>query len=88
MTRQCSGRLVLDSNVVTNVPVHSHGEKQAEIAVHEAKLHLKKRAANTDYPTKHLVAECVGGLNYNVPTRPCGNSSINLSWSKLSQTLR
>ena len=41
----CKARFVLHDQRVKNSPLHNHGDQQAEIIVHRAKIQLKSRAA-------------------------------------------
>jgi len=65
----CSARLTLDGDTPTNTPVHTHGEQQAEILVHKAKVSLKKKAATSDQSTKFLVASTTAGLDFETSSK-------------------
>ena len=55
--KTCSGRLnLLADTTVTGTKPHTHPPTPAENSVHTAKQSLKRKAAETDLPTKHLVA--------------------------------
>ena len=49
---------------VKNSPLHNHGDQQAEITVHRAKVQLKSRAATSDMSTKRIVAQTFSGLDF------------------------
>ena len=63
--KTCSGRLSLvDDTTVTSTKPHMHPTTPAENSVHCAKQTMKQKAASTDHPTKHLVADAVGPLSF------------------------
>ena len=57
-------KLTLDGDTPCSTPVHNHGEQQADITVHKAKVSLKKKAATSGHGTKFLVASTVAGLDF------------------------
>ena len=82
----CSGRLsLLDDTTVTSSKPHTHPPTPAENSVHVAKQTLKRKAADTDLPTKHLVADAVGPLSFEALTKlNCQQPSL----SKMARTAR
>ena len=60
----CKARFVLHDQRVKNSPLHNHGDQQAEITVHRAKVQLKSRAATSDMSSKRIVAQTVSGLDF------------------------
>ena len=67
----CKARItVVNHELISAVPTHpSHDTQYSETHVHVAKQTLKKRAAQTDLPTKHIVAESVGGMNFETRSK-------------------
>ena len=53
----CKARItIVDRQLTSPVPDHlTHDVQHAETRVHVAKQNLKKKAAETDLPTKHMV---------------------------------
>ena len=64
LTPDCSGRLTLYDDAISNSPSHYHDEQRAKITVHLAKKLLKQRAATSDLSTKHIMASTVAGLGF------------------------
>ncbi len=62
----CKARItIVDRQLTSPVPSHpTHDVQHAETRVHVAKQYLKKKADETDLPTKHMVAESVNGLGW------------------------
>ncbi|KAL5259824.1 hypothetical protein ACHWQZ_G010062 [Mnemiopsis leidyi] len=61
----CPARITtVDEQLISPVPVHTHEPQHAENTVHIAKQELKRRAAETDLPTKYLAAETVSGMGF------------------------
>ena len=60
----CKVKFVLHDQRVKNSPLHNHGDQQAELTVHRAKVKLKSRAATSDISTKRIVAQTVSGLDF------------------------
>ena len=60
----CKARFVLHDQRVKNSPLQNHGDQQAELTVHIAKVQLKSRAATCDMSTKRIVAKTVSGLDF------------------------
>ena len=61
----CRARITLneDDSLVSPPPsIHSHPASVAETHVHMVKQNLKRKVAESDLPTKYLVAKHVGGL--------------------------
>ena len=57
----CSARITLTDGVLSSpIPDHSHPSQEAAIAVLGMKNHIKKRSAETDMPTKEIVADSLG----------------------------
>ena len=73
----CRARITLnvEGNLVSPPPSHSHSAPVAETHVHTVKQNLKRKAVESDLPTKYLVAEAVGGLNFE--TRAKLNCDLN-----------
>ena len=70
MCVNCPARLTLhDNTTVTKVAEHPHpaSATPAENCVHVAKQTMKRKAGETDLPTKHLVADAVGPLSLSKP---------------------
>ena len=66
----CSARITtVDKQLVSPVPDHSHDPPLAENTVHVAKQNLKRRAAETDLPTKYLAAEAVAGIGFEARSK-------------------
>ena len=59
----------VDKQLVSPVPVHSHEVQHAEKTVHIAKQILKRKAAETDFPTKYLAAETVAGMRFEARSK-------------------
>ena len=60
----CKARFVLHDQRVKNSHLHNHGNQQAELTVHRAKVQLKSRAATADISTKRIVAQTVFRLDF------------------------
>ena len=55
----------MDGEFITPVPDHPTQDVQhSETYVHVSKQSLKRNAAQTDHPTKRLVAQAVSGMNF------------------------
>ena len=67
----CRARIVLvNGGLVSPVPDHpTHDVQFSETYVHVAKQTIRKNAAQTDRPTKLLVAEAVNGMNFETRTK-------------------
>ena len=76
--KTCPGRLtLLDDATVTSTKIHTHPPTPAANSVHIAKQKLKQKAASTDHPTKHLVADVVGTLSFEALSKlNCQQSSL------------
>ena len=82
----CSARITLTDGVLSSpLPGHSHPSQEAAIAVLGMKNNLKKRSAETDMPTKEIVADSLGTLDFEVMANL--NSQIN-TLSKMSRLSR
>ena len=67
-----------DDNLASPSPSHSHPAPVAETHVHMVKQGLKRKAAESDVPTKYLVAEAVGRLNFETRAKlNCGLDSLH-----------
>ena len=61
----CSAMITtVDKQLMSPVPAHSHDPPLAENTVHIAKQSLKRKAAETDLPSKYLAAEAVAGIGF------------------------
>ena len=62
----CKARItVVDRQLISPIPSHpTHDTKHSETQVHIAKQTLKRKAAETDLPTKHMIAESVNGMSF------------------------
>ena len=60
----CKTRFVLHDQRMKNSPQHNHGDQQAELTVHGAKVQLKSRAATSDMSTKRIVEQTISGLDF------------------------
>ena len=60
----CKARFVLHDQRVKKIPLHNHGDQQAELKLHRAKVQLKSRAATSYMSTKRIVAQTVSGLDF------------------------
>ena len=50
---------------ISPVPLHpTHDVQHSETHIHVAKSALKRKAAETDLPSKHMCAEAVGGMTF------------------------
>ena len=67
----CRARIVLvNGGLVSPDPDHpTHDVQFSETYVHVAKQTIRKNAAQTDRPTKLLVAEAVNGMNFETRTK-------------------
>ena len=74
----CRARITfMDGELITPVPYHpTHDVQHSETYVHVSKQSLKKNAAQTDHPTKRLVAQAVCGNGMNYETRSKLNCQI------------
>ena len=63
-------------------PDHSHPSLGAAIAVFGMKNHIKKRSAETDMPTKEIVADSLGTLDFE------GMAKLNCQINALSKMSR
>ena len=70
---------------VTSTKPHSHPPTPAENSVFKAKQGLKRKASDTDLPTKHLVADAVGPLSFEALSKlNCQQTSLaRLGWHEL-----
>ena len=79
----CSARITLTDGVLTSsLPDHSHPSQEAAIAVLGVKNTIKKRSAETDMPTKEIVADSLGALDFE------GNANLNCQINALSKMSR
>ena len=63
--RGCPARVTLHgSSPCCPPPLHNHEAQPSHIAVHLAKKNLKRKAADTDLPSKHLAAACQAELDF------------------------
>ena len=85
-TKTCAGRLSLvDDTTVTSTKPHSHPPTPAANSVHTAKQNMKRKASDTDLPTKHLVADAVGPLSFEALSQlNCQQASL----AKMASTTR
>ena len=61
---------LMDGELITPVPDHpTHDVQHSETYVHVSKQSLKKNAAQTDHPTKRLVAQAVSGMNFETRSK-------------------
>ena len=68
----------MDKQLTSSVPEHNHDVQHAETAVHNAKQGLKKKAAETDLPTKKLTANAVSGMGFETRAKlGCHLSSLS-----------
>ena len=67
----CIARItVMDVELITPVPDHpTHDVQHFETYVHISKQSLKRNAAQTDHPTKRLVAQAVSGMNFETRSK-------------------
>ena len=72
----CRARITLmNRGLITSAPDHpTHDVQYSETYIHVSKRSLKTNAAQTDHPTKRLVAQAVSGMNFE--TRPKLNCQI------------
>ena len=84
--KTCSGRLnLVNDTTVTSTKPHSHPPTPAENSVFKAKQGLKRKASDTDLPTKHLVADAVGPLYFEALSKlNCQQASL----AKMARTAR
>jgi hypothetical protein len=62
-THGCKARIqTIDKQLTSPVPEHNHDVQHAETIVHNAKQSLKRRAAESDLPTKFLASQATSGL--------------------------
>lgn len=61
----------------------THDVQHAETRVHVAKQNLKKKAAETDLPTKHMVAESVNGLGWETRAKLNCQQDPSARWQDL-----
>ena len=67
---------VADTTVTGSKP-HTHPPTPVENSAHTAKQTLKRKAAETDLPTKHIVADAVGPLSFEAMDKMnCETSSL------------
>ena len=70
---------------VTSTKPHSHPPTPAENSVFKAKQGLKRKASDTDLPTKHLVADAVEPLSFEALSKlNCQQASL----AKMARTAR
>ena len=63
-THGCKARIQTeDKQLITPVPEHNHDVQHSETEVHVAKQTLKRRAAESDLPTKFLASEVPKGMS-------------------------
>ena len=63
-THSCKARITtVDKQLTSPVPDHSHDIQNAEIAVHVAKQNLKRKAAESNLPTRFLAPQVSCGLS-------------------------
>ena len=75
----CSARITLTDGVLSSpLSDHSHPSQEAAIAVLGMKNHIKKRSAGTDMPTKEIVADSLGTLDFE------GMANLNCQINALS----
>ena len=81
--KTCSGRLsLMNDNTVTNSKPYLHHPTPA---VHTAKQNMKRKASDTDLPTKHLIADAVGPLSFEAMSKlNCQQESL----AKMAHTAR
>ena len=86
--KTCSGRLnLVNDTTVTSTKPHSHPPTPAENSVFKAKQGLKRKASDTDLPTKHLVADAVGPLSFKAQSKlNCQQAQASLA--KMARTAR
>ena len=87
----CRARIVLvNGGLVSPVPDQpTHDVQYSDTYVHVAKQKLRKNAAQTDRPTKLLVAEVVNGMNFETRTKlNCQISSLGKMCRLSRQTNR
>ena len=66
----CNARITtVDKQLTSPLPQHSHDPSHAENSVYIAKQILKRRAAETDLPTKYLAAESVAGMGFEARSK-------------------
>ena len=76
---------LVNNTMVTSTKPHSHPPTPAENSVFTAKQGLKRKASDTDLPTKHLVADAVGPLSFEaLPKLNCQQASL----AKMARTAR
>jgi hypothetical protein len=79
----CSARITLTDGVLSSpLPEHSHSSQEAAIAVLEVKNNIKNRSAETDMPTKEIVADSLGALDFE------GVANLNCQINALSKMSR
>ena len=74
----CKARIqTLDKQLISPVPEHDHDVQHAETEVHKAKQSLKRRAAESDLPTKFLASEVPKGMDQEARAKVgCHPSSL------------
>ena len=66
----CSARITtVDKQLVSPIPVHSHEVQHAENTVHIAKQTMKRKAAESDLPSKYLATGAVSGMGFEVRSK-------------------
>ena len=77
-THGCKARIqTLDKQLISPVPEHNHDVQHAETEVHKAKQSLKRRAAESDLPTKFLASEVPKGMDQEARAKVgCHPSSL------------
>ena len=66
-----SGRLnLMNDTAVTNSKPHPHPLTPAANSVYTAKQNMKRKASDTDLPTKHLITDVIGPLSFKAMTKP------------------
>ena len=69
---------IMDKQLISPTPDHTHPVHRTETTVHVAKQNLKRKASGGDQPTKYLVSEAVGSLGYESRAKlGCQLSSLN-----------
>ena len=73
----------VDKQLTSPVPVHTnHDVEQAFSAVYQQKEELKRKAVETDLPTKRLAADAVSGISFEA------RGKINYHMSSLARMAR
>mgnify|MGYP001031700624 CR=1 FL=1 len=59
----------MNDTTVTNLKPHLHPPTPAANSVYTAKQNMKRKASDTDLPTKHLIADAVGPLSFEAMSK-------------------